>query len=61
MPHGIEASGGSGDWGKEGVAKPDDKDGVLLTESLTGFHTLALMGTYPLAKGELEKPRQKGD
>ena len=61
VPYGIETSGGSGDGGKEGVAEPDNEDGVLLSESLPCLHLHAIMTTYPPAETKLEEACHKRD
>lgn len=54
VPYAVEASGQWGDGGEEGVAEPDGKDGVFLSERLAGCDSVVVHATYFSSEPELK-------
>ena len=59
MPDTVEASGDTGDGGEEGVAHPDGKDGILLSETLGHGYPVSVMRPHPPAYSKLQKACHK--
>lgn len=59
VPDAVEATGQGRDRRHEGVAHPDDKDGVFLAKRLTTLNSLAIYVAYLLSDVELQQAAGK--
>ena len=54
MPYRIETARRCRDRRKEGIAQPDDEDGILLSQGLSALQSETVLAANPLAKGKLK-------
>ena len=60
MPHAVESAGNSCHRGKKGVAHPDGKHGVFLSEGLPGTDGVIVMPANAFAEMELQEAACQG-